>query len=344
MDMLKGIISKTKPVAENAKERFSKTKSKIKPYRMSIFLGKIFRIVLLVGLTYVILNPIMMMVIKSINIYGNQDTINVWIPDKIGLSNYKHAIALLDYLKSLWLTIQVAVVSALLQIVVSALAGYGFARYKLKFKGLLIGLVALTILIPPQPYVMPLYIDYSAYKFFGILPLIAKFTGGQGYISIVNSPIMFWIPSIFGVGLRGGLFILIFMQFYKGLPLDLENAAKIDGCGHFKTFLRIMTPNVKPAFVTVFLFSLVWHWNDSSLSGILFNGMREPEPLSIYLVKQTSWMFSNEANTPFGKEVDADRVKVALAACVLVMLPILLVYLFAQRHFVESIDGSILKG
>ena len=343
MDTLKGVIDKTKPTTEKVKRTVLKRTEKIKPYRISLFFWKFFRIVLLVGLTYVILNPIMMMVVKSINTYGNQDSINVWVPDKIGTLNYRLAIEYLDYFKSLFLTIEVAGISALLQVIVSAIVGYGFARYKLKFKGVLIGLVALTILIPPQPYIMPLYINYSFYEFFGVLPIISKIFGGPSYVSIVNSPMMFWIPAAFGVGLRGGLFILIFMQFFKGLPLDLENAAKIDGCGHFKTFLRIMVPNVKPGFVTVFLFSLVWHWNDSTLSGILFNGRREVDPLSIHLVRVMSWLLEDEQARRLGNQT-FDTMKVAMASCVLVMLPILIVYLVAQKHFVESIDGSILKG
>ena len=68
----------------------------------------------------------------------------------------------------------------------------------------------------------------------------------------------FWLPSLFGVGLRSGLFVFIYRQFFSGFPKELEEAAYIDGCGAMKTFLRILVPNAGPAFTTVFLFCIVF--------------------------------------------------------------------------------------
>jgi multiple sugar transport system permease protein len=130
------------------------------------------------------------------------------------------------------------------------------------------------------------------------------------------------------------------MQLFKGLPTDLE--AKVDGCGHFRTFVRVMTPNVKPGFVTVFLFSLVWHWNDYAFTGFFFRS-RHMYPISVHLSNVVN-MYDPTFNRLDSFAVTYDLGKVRFAACFLTMLPILIVFVFAQRYFVESIDGSILKG
>src|SRR5699024_8123712 len=89
-------------------------------------------------------------------------------------------------------------------------------------------------------------------------------------MNLINSRLTFWIPSAFGVGIRSGLFIYILRQHFRGIPKELEEAAKIDGCGSFRTFKDIMVPNARTSMLTVFLFSVVWHWNEYTLSRTFF--------------------------------------------------------------------------
>src|SRR5262249_6452226 len=78
----------------------------------------------------------------------------------------------------------------------------------------------------------------------------------------LNSFFPFVVPPFFGHGLRGPLFILVFRQFFRGLPAELEDAASIDGANPLRTYWQIMLPLARPAILVVLLFSLVWHWND----------------------------------------------------------------------------------
>ena len=123
---------------------------------------------------------------------------------------------------------------------------------------------------------MSTYLNYWFFDFGGILNLF-----GIDSVNILNTAWVFVLPALFGTGLRNGLYIFIFRQFFLGQPKDLEEAARIDGCGPFKTFIRIMVPLAGPAFVTVLLFSIVWHWNDFYSSSIYFTN--EVKPISCML-------------------------------------------------------------
>ena len=124
-----------------------------------------------------------------------------------------------------------------------AFAGYSFARYDFKLKGVLFGIVILTIIVPQQMYIIQLF-------------QIVKNLG------LTDSAGAYWIQALFGVGIRSGLFIYIYRQNFRALPTDLEHAAAIDGCGAFGTYFKVMLPNALNSFVVVFLFSFIWHWNE----------------------------------------------------------------------------------
>ena len=314
--------------------------SGISTYRLNTAIWGFARALLLVGLAYVILFPLLKMLVDSFNTYGPDDRMTMYIPREVGLFNYVLASRMLRYATALVNSVTLSSVSALLQCLSSALAGYGLARYKLRFKGLFLALLVLTIIVPANTIMIPLYMNYRFFTFSGALTLLSGFTGLPSDINLLNTQWTFWIPSAFGVGLRGGLFILIFMQFFKTLPKDLENAAKVDGSGHLRTFFYVMAPNVRPGFITVFLFSLVWHWNDYNFSSMFFT-LDSARTLSMSL------MTSRYAHIMFnlaGESVQYDFGKIISAACVMTMAPVLLVFIVAQRYFVESIDGSILKG
>ncbi len=96
--------------------------------------------------------------------------------------------------------------------------------------------------------------------FFGIIKAI---TGNS--INLINNPLTMYLPAITANGIRAGLFIFIYRQFFRGLPKELYKDAGTDGYGPFRTFVQIMAPNAKSSFLTVFLLSVVWYCRTTSM-------------------------------------------------------------------------------
>lgn len=304
------------------------------------WLFAIFRTLLIIGLAYVILYPIFNMLSKAFSEDYVKSSTVVWIPKHIGLNNVKLALDYLKYGTTIWNTLSLSIIAALIQVVSSAVIGYGFARYNFKGRELLFTLVILTIIVPPQTYLIPMYIGYRYFNFFYLGTLLhAIIPSIDGYINLLSTNWTMWIPAIFGVGLRGGLFIYIFRQFFRGMPKDLEEAATIDGCGPFKTFVRIMAPNALSAGLTVFLFSLVWHWNDYFVSSMMFQKV-ESRPMSVMLFSQNR--FTQEMASQGGSYIDMGYI--LNAAVMLAIAPLLVIFAFAQKYFIESVDRVGIKG
>ena len=113
-----------------------------------------------------------------------------------------------------------------LQTFVCGLAGYGFARFRFRGRNLLFGLLLFTIIVPPQTYISQLFRLFRFFKPLFLTPLLELFTGSS-YVNLINTPLPFILPALFGMGFRSGLFIYIYRQFFRGLPGDLEDAARI---------------------------------------------------------------------------------------------------------------------
>ena len=167
----------------------------------------------------------------------------------------------MDYPALLGYTAQISLLSAALQTFVCGLVGYGFARFSFPLRRVLFALVVLTIIVPVQTYLSPLYMLFRFFRIPGLSQLLELF-GASGTFKLIDSPWPFWLQALFGMGFRSGLCIFIFRQFYRGMPSELEEAALIDGCGGFGTYFRVMLPNARASMITVFIFSVVWHWND----------------------------------------------------------------------------------
>lgn len=303
---------------------------------------KIFRFFLLIGICYIFLFPVIYML--SVAVRG-PDTVNdpsiVWIPREISLGSIKTATEILEYPRAITTTVIIAIGSTLGSLVSCALAGYGFARFNFKEKNLMFALVLLTIIVPPQTTIISSFINYRNFDVFGIMSLLHLIIPSvPSSLNLINTPWTFILPSLFGSGLRAGLFIYIFRQFFAGMPKDLEEAAMIDGCGALRTFVQVMLPLAKSAFITVLLFSFVWHWNDYVQASMYFN---DNQPISVMLnqmqsLLQDAKLFNVVTNTP-------DEIRTFLqAGCLLTILPPLILYIFTQRFFTESIERTGIVG
>jgi multiple sugar transport system permease protein len=289
-----------------------------------------FHYVMLFGLSFVFIYPMLYMFSKSLMQPADLTDASVqWIPKKLSFSNYEYAYQELVFVKSFINSMMTSLLPALIQILSCAIAGYGFARYRFPGYTLLLGMVLFAFLVPPQTIVVPLYMLFSDMNW-------------------INTFFPYIVPPLFGHGLRGALFVLIFMQFFRGLPYQMEEAARIDGASAFRTFWSIMLPLARPAMLVVFLFSLVWHWNDL-FQPSLFTMLNENFNLTQYLAIMDG-KGQQELTQGLGGAA-SDLVGLAptfqnrvMAGALMTILPMLLLYLFTQRYFVEGVERAGIAG
>lgn len=307
--------------------------------RVSDKVWPVFRFIILFGLAFVILKPMLFMISCSLRPqYDMNDPSIMWIPKTLIFSNFSETWQATHMGSVLWNTISVNVICSLLQVVTCAITGYGFARFKFKGRGLLFVIVILQIIVPTQVILIPQFMQFRYFDVFGI---ISMFKGGaEPGLNLTDSPMALYLQAFFVNGIRAGLFILLFRQFFRGLPKELEDAAHLDGCGPFATFIRIMVPNAKTSFLTVFIFSLVWYWNDSYVSNMFF---ADADTIALQIgnlyTTISSWL---NGGTPTG--VAADFMVWIEAGCLISLLPILIIYCFLQRQFIEGIERSGITG
>jgi multiple sugar transport system permease protein len=296
--------------------------------RWSQVMFAIFRLVLIIGISYIILFPILMKISSSF--MGRRDLVDQtvkWIPKHLTLDNYRLAISTLKFGTVFKNSLQLSVVVSILQLCSSMLVGYGLARFEFRGKSLIFAAAIFTLVVPPQMMMVPLYLNWRFFNLFGIIP-------GKGF-NLLGSYWPFMLTSITGTGLRNGLFILVMRQFFRGMPKNLEEAAYVDGASPLMAFFRVMLPNATPAAVVVFLFAFVWQWNDSFLTTLYLNS----DYLPVALGNLTRTLARQlEMNHPQYFSL------VTNAGSMLMILPVLVLYAFLQRYFVESIERTGLVG
>lgn len=296
----------------------------------------IFRFAMLVAVGYTVLSPLFQFISNSLK--DGADFMNTsvsWIPTKFFFQNYIDAFYVMDYVKTFFNTVIVMVLSAVLEVVACGVAAYGFARFKFPERKILYALLLVTILVPVRMTFLAQYVNFSSFDFFGLTSIIGKIIGKDLSINLINTPFTFILPSIFGVGYQSGLFVMIYMQFLKGIPKELEEAAWIDGAGPIGTYVRIILPSSGVAILTVTILSIIWHWNEYYLTALYFN---ENQPMAVVLsgiMEQIKLRGGENINSPTG---------VAMASCILFMLPVLIMYLILQKKFIKSIDSVGIVG
>ena len=295
----------------------------------------IFRFLILFGLCFVILYPLIFMISTAFRPSEQMnDPSIVWLPKSLTLDNIKQTWQVMKFDKSVLTTVRLNLIASVLQVITCSITGYGFARFSFKGKGILFAIVVLMIIVPPQITTIPLYMQYAFFK----PQFLAKLLTG-GATSLINTGWTMYLPALFANGLRAGLFIFIFRQFFRGLPKELEDAAYLDGCGPLKTYLVVMVPNAKTSFLTVFLFSIVWYWNDFYVSSSFFT---HNDTVALMLKNLDAQL---QQDLFGGQSVSVRQLIVWLeAGCVLSITPLLVMYIFLQRYFIEGIERSGITG
>lgn len=300
----------------------------------------LYRFFILAGFSVIILYPVLYAVSLAVRPAQDlYDPLVILIPRHFTWDNIKNALSYLNYAEAFPNSLVLVTVSTFLQVCSCALVGYGLARYKFRGSKLIFAMVILTIVVPPQTTIIPNYMSFRYFDPLGLVSLWNLITGQSVNLNLINNNLSFYLPAVLGMGIRSGLIIFIFRQFFRGMPKDLEEAAYIDGCGPVRCFFRIMLPNASAGLLTATLFSVVWYWNDyvytSNYLGATHTVMNE-----LYrLYDNIGHIMEYDMNTsPY------EGILLLQAGVLLAILPPLIMYIFLQRYFVESVERSGIVG
>ena len=271
--------------------------------------GRIITYIILIFAAVICLFPFLWMVSTSF-----KETSEIYkmppdlIPTNPTVQNYiegwKGADFGLFFKNSLFITI-IATVGTVLS---SAFVAYGFARFKARFSGLLFTILLATMMLPMQVTLIPQYLMFNK-------------------LGMINTYFPLLIPSWLG----GGAFnIFLFIQFFRTLPKELDEAAKIDGANSFQIFTKIMLPAVKPVMLAVLVMSLVYNWNDF-FSPLIYLNDNKKFTIAIGL----QFFKGSQGNVQIGQ---------MMAMSLVALLPVLVIFAVCQKYFIQGIKMSGLKG
>ncbi|NLM09775.1 MAG: carbohydrate ABC transporter permease [Clostridiaceae bacterium] len=205
-------------------------------------------------------------------------------------------------------TFMLVIPVVLFTLISSTLVAYGFARFTFPMKGALFSIMISTLMLPNAVIIIPRYILFNRFGW-------------------LNSYKPFTVPSIFACH---PFFIFMLVQFFRGLPKELDESATIDGCNSFTTLVRIHMPLIKPALFSAAIFQFIWTWNDFFNSLIYINSVKK------YTISLALRMSLDTAAAANWNEI--------LAMSTLAILPSVLIFFFAQKYFVEGIATTGIKG
>jgi multiple sugar transport system permease protein len=256
----------------------------------------------------VIMMPVLWMVSTSFKTLGQTMIFPPrWIPDPIVWQNYPKALTFLPFATFTKNTLVYSFWAVVGETFTSSLVAFAFARLRARGSNLLFILVLSTMMVPAQVTMIPQYIIFTNLKWTDSLrPLI--------------------VPALFG----SPYLIFLLRQFYRTIPRDMDDAARIDGCSWFGTYWRIMVPMSMPALTTVAILSFMWHWNDF-MGPLIYINTKENYTISMGL----SRFIAQYGATPWN---------LLMAASLVTVLPCVLIFFFMQRYFIQGIVISGVKG
>ncbi len=229
-----------------------------------------------------------------------------WIPDPITFQHYNDVFRLLPLAQGFANSFFIAIVGTIGVLFASSLAGYSFAKLEFPGRDRIFILMMLTMMIPGAVLLIPQFLLFRS----------------LGWVNTFNPLI---IPSLFGAIYE----TFFFRQFFRTIPNELIDAAKIDGASFFTIYWRIVVPLAKPVFATLAVLAFMWRWNDYMGPLIYLNDIqKQTVPVMIST-------FQSQYLTAYG---------LMMAASVLSILPIIVLFFFMQRYFVEGITLTGLKG
>ncbi|MBR7133732.1 MAG: carbohydrate ABC transporter permease [Clostridia bacterium] len=282
------------------------------------FVYKIFLYVFLLEMAYIILSPFVVRILAAF--MGRNDLIDATvhlIPKNWSLYYWREAFNGLKLEKTLLFTFAAALGVSVIQTFISALVGYGFARFRFKGRNLAFLMVIIIMLVPEQIYGVS---EFLTFRFFGI---------GDFNINLINTVFPMYIIAFGCLGLKQGLYIYLMREFFMGLPKDMEKAAYIDGASFFQAFFQVALPNARTIMTTVFLFSFCWQWSSNGNS-YLFTEPKLMGAMTGTVAIRTATAAVNDIGTEISRN----------AMAILVILPLIVLFVFCQRSLVSSISRT----
>ncbi|VEI04617.1 Inner membrane ABC transporter permease protein ycjP [Acidipropionibacterium jensenii] len=228
-----------------------------------------------------------------------------FIPEHWKWSNYSDVFAKLPFLHQFWVSIEITVLRTVVQLLLCSMAGYAFARMRFKGRGLLFGLLLAILMVPGQSY------------------LIGQYQVVQN-LGLLETPWGIVLPGFFSAF---GVFLM--RQAFMSLPMELEEAARLDGCNPWQTFWRVMFPLVNPSLFAVMITTVLWSWNDL-LWPLIVTTREESMPLSVGIAT-----LAGQHSTDYA---------LMMAASTMAMAPIFILFFSMQKRVIEGLATSGLKG
>lgn len=302
------------------------------------FLFKLVRLVLLCGIAYYILYPIVVKCLSAFMAYEDFFDKSVGIiPRHWSTKVIKVAMEAIRFPSAVAHSIELCIISVVTQVVSCTLVGYGFARFEFRGRKILFAAVILTLVIPAEVIITPLYINY---RFFDPLGIPSMVTGSS--LNLLNSIWPFVVNGMTCMGFRCGLYIYLLRQFYRGVPKELEDAALVDGAGHFTTFVRVMLPMGRPLIFVVAILSLVWQWTDTFYPSWFYpsRNILAVSALNLPTNATASLILQNNSASP-------DPILATILTGVgvlLLVVPLLVVYILTHKNLEGGIERSGIVG
>ena len=318
-----------------------KIKEFVRSHKIMQKLWALGRQLFMLGISYVVLYPLLYMVSNAFKpVEQYYDPSVVWIPKSLTMENFKIVALVMDIGNVMKNTVIIELLPAIISAMVCMMIGYGLARFNFRGKRFVVACVILTIIVPQQTIASSLYSSFRYFDFLGILKFLHRFIPAVDTLNLIGTPWVTILPSLLGVGLKSGIFIFIYMQFFTGLPKELQEAAAIDGCGEFCTFLKIIVPTAKNINIAVLLLAVVWNWNDYYTPSMF---IRTKDTIATAMASYQANL-ENLHNMGVGvANIQTAQTQIQ-AACLITILPLVVLYIFLQKRFSEGIENSGLTG
>jgi ABC-type glycerol-3-phosphate transport system permease component len=241
----------------------------------------------------------------------------VFVPDPVAVENWLEVWEIVPLARFIGNTVIVTTFSLMGQLLSTSLVAYGFARFRFPLRNFLFLIVLSSLMLPQHITLVPRYVLFKELGWIDTyLPLV--------------------VPWWFAAGGGGAFGIFLLRQFFMTIPMDLDEAAKLDGASYLRIYWEIILPLTKPALAALAVFGFLWHWNDF-LEPLIYLNSSEKFTISIGLNYLRSSGFVGMGVTPVTEHY-------LMAAALIATIPPLALFLIAQRQFIQGINLTGLKG
>lgn len=284
---------------------------------------------ILIGISFIYLEPIFKMI--SMTFMSGLDVINPsveWIPKNPSFNNIKVAADVLKIKSTLINSIWFSALLAFAQTLVSALTGYALSRFNFKFKKFWLVMILVAFIIPSTVLMIPRLMLFITSQ---------NITG----LKLIGTPIPQITMSILGQGVYSTILILIFYNFFNLIPYSLDEAAMMDGANSLQVFYQIVMKISFSTILVVFLFSFVWNWNETYITGTLVRNSIELLPSKLNMFDSA---FASYASAGRGSAQFKINEAYKMAATLISITPLLILYGFVQKQFIQGIENTGITG